>query len=145
MKSFYAPLLFRPLSYLCGLRILFGDQAIFCRSDAFAAAGGFDEGVPIMEDADLCLKLHAAGRACRPVGAPGRFFAPPPPWRLPRGQPRGRLVLVNRCVATDGRRFAAWGNARGARPQPRARAQAAGGAAPPGHLSLSLPPSPHWY
>jgi hypothetical protein len=119
IKTFYLPLLFRPLSYVHGLRILFGDQCVFARSDAFHRVAGFDETVPIMEDADMCLKLHALGPfgiARRTVlgdddelvSMPGRKVRP----RLPRAAPRGRIVLIDRCVATSGRRFDVWGNAR---------------------------------
>lgn len=110
IKTFYLPALFRPLSAAHGLRILFGDQCIFCRSDVFQSVGGFDERVPIMEDADLCLKVHAQGppgtRATVRDVTPGRSRRA----RLPRACPRGRVVLLNRCIASDGRRFAVWGN-----------------------------------
>ena len=120
IKTFYLPLVFRPLSFVHGLRILFGDQCVFARTDAFHRVGGFDETVPIMEDADLCLKLHALGpyaiaRRTRLVGddddvvtRPGRSRKP----LLPRNAPRGRSVMVGRCVATSGRRFDTWGNLR---------------------------------
>ena len=36
-------------SRLGGLRILFGDQAMFCRAADFRYVGGFDESLPIME------------------------------------------------------------------------------------------------
>ena len=115
-KTFYLPLLLRPRSYFAGLRVLFGDQCIFVRTDAFRAVGGFDEAVPIMEDADLCLKLHAAGPPgqlpgsppATPSTLPGRFLRPPPLF----SRPRGRLVQLNRSVNTDGRRFLVWGNER---------------------------------
>lgn len=117
-KTHYLPLVLRPRSYLAGLRVLFGDQCIFARTDAFRAVGGFDEAVPIMEDADLCLKLHAAGPPSpRLPGSPpppppsttaGRFLTPPPLF----ARPRGRLVQLNRSVNTDGRRFLVWGNER---------------------------------
>ena len=64
-KTFYAPLLFRPLSFARGLRVLFGDQAMFVRAEEFRRVGGFDEALPIMEDADLCVRLHDAGPARR--------------------------------------------------------------------------------
>ena len=110
MKTHYLPALLRPYSYANGLRVLFGDQALFCRAGPFAAVGGYDESVPIMEDADLCLKLHAAGpgatASARGVDAtPGRQQR-----RFAR--PRGVLVQLSRSVATDGRRFEVWGNAR---------------------------------
>jgi rSAM/selenodomain-associated transferase 2 len=63
IKTHYAPLLFRPHRYFRdGLRILFGDQAMFCRRADFWECGGFDETFPIMEDADLCLRLSKLGR-----------------------------------------------------------------------------------
>ncbi|WIA14272.1 hypothetical protein OEZ85_002806 [Tetradesmus obliquus] len=60
-SSYYAPLLFRPLSYLRGLRALFGDQTLFCRARDFRAVGGFDPRLSIMEDTDLCVRMHMAG------------------------------------------------------------------------------------
>ncbi|MGB5972995.1 MAG: TIGR04283 family arsenosugar biosynthesis glycosyltransferase, partial [Nodosilinea sp.] len=82
LKTYYAPLLFRPhLFFARGLRLLFGDQVMFCRRADFLACGGFDPALPIMEEADLCLKL------CR----------------------RGRLCQLNRVVQSSDRRVAAWG------------------------------------
>jgi|GEM_PF-108950 len=82
LKTYYAPLLFRPhLFFARGLRLLFGDQAMFCRRADFLACGGFDPALPIMEEADLCLKL------CR----------------------RGRIRQLNRVVQSSDRRVAAWG------------------------------------
>lgn len=57
LKTYYAPLLFRPHSFMKGLRLLFGDQVMFCRRQEFWECGGFDEKLAIMEDGDLCLKL----------------------------------------------------------------------------------------
>ena len=62
LKTYYAPLLFRPHLFLKGLRVLFGDQVMFCRRSDFWQCGGFDPALPIMEDADLCLKLFKYGR-----------------------------------------------------------------------------------
>ena len=63
LKTYYAPLLFRPhLFFFKGLRLLFGDQVMFCRRSDFWQCGGFDSNLPIMEDADLCLKLVQRGR-----------------------------------------------------------------------------------
>lgn len=62
LKTYYAPLIFRPRSFIKGLRLLFGDQVMFCRRDDFLDCGGFDEALPIMEDGDLCLKLSQKGR-----------------------------------------------------------------------------------
>jgi rSAM/selenodomain-associated transferase 2 len=82
LKTYYAPLLFRPyLFFRHGLRLLFGDQVMFCRREDFVACGGFDPKLPIMEEADLCLKL------CR----------------------FGRIRQVNRVVQSSDRRVAAWG------------------------------------
>jgi rSAM/selenodomain-associated transferase 2 len=83
LKTHYAALLFRPHRYLLnGFRVLFGDQAMFCRRSDFVRCGGFDERLAIMEDADLCTRL-------------GRL---------------GRLRQVNRVVETSDRRVACWGS-----------------------------------
>jgi glycosyltransferase involved in cell wall biosynthesis len=81
IKTWYAPLLFRPHLFLRGGRLLFGDHAMFFRRADFRAVGGCDETLLVMEDADLCQRL------CR----------------------RGRVRLVNRVVITSDRRVAAWG------------------------------------
>ena len=81
LKTYYAPLLFRPHLFFKGLRLLFGDQVIFCRRTDFWECAGFDAALPIMEEADLCLKLVR----------------------------RGRLKLVNRVVESSDRRVANWG------------------------------------
>jgi hypothetical protein len=124
-KTYYLPLLFEPLKFLTGLRVLFGgrggapgsgwsgapghslrplhgpgmlrtaplpagrtaavqpppqpaplparpaspppppagDQVLCCRARDLAAVGGYRRELPIMEDADLALRLHAAGPA----------------------------------------------------------------------------------
>ena len=81
LKTWYAPLLFRPGLFLRGGRLLFGDHAMFFSRAGFLAVGGCDTGLTIMEDADLCIRLA----------------------RL------GRVRLVNRVVITSDRRVAAWG------------------------------------
>jgi rSAM/selenodomain-associated transferase 2 len=82
LKTHYAALLFHPYRYFRnGLRVLFGDQVMFCRRQDFWDCGGFDERLPIMEDADFCLRLS----------------------RL------GRIYQVNRCVQSSDRRVAGWG------------------------------------
>ncbi|WP_373536962.1 TIGR04283 family arsenosugar biosynthesis glycosyltransferase [Microcoleus sp.] len=81
LKTYYAPLLFRPHLFFKGLRLLFGDQVIFCRRTVFWEGAGFDAALPIMEEADFCLKLAR----------------------------RGRLKLVNRVVESSDRRVAHWG------------------------------------
>ena len=82
LKSYYAPLLFHPyLFFFKGLRILFGDQGMFCRRQDFLDCGGFDSDLPILEDADLCLKLLKYGR----------------------------IYLVDRVIQTSDRRIVKWG------------------------------------
>jgi len=81
IKTYYTALIFYPHLFVKGLRILFGDQVIFCRSSAFCNCGGFDANLPIMEDADLCIKLVR----------------------------QGRIYLVNRVVESSDRRVAKWG------------------------------------
>jgi rSAM/selenodomain-associated transferase 2 len=81
VKSYYAPLLFRPHLFFQGLRLLFGDQVIFARRAGFWQCGGFDSNLPIMEEADLCLKLVQ----------------------------QGKIRLVNRVVQSSDRRVAHWG------------------------------------
>lgn len=81
IKTWYAPLIFRPHLFFRGGRLLFGDQAMFFRRADFLAVGGCDETLTVMEDADLCLRLFH----------------------------RGRIRLINRTVTTSDRRIAAWG------------------------------------
>lgn len=82
LKTYYAPLLFRPHLFIRGLRVLFGDQVIFCRHRDFWACGGFDPALPIMEDADLCRRLVQ----------------------------QGKIRQVNRTVQSSDRRVAHWGS-----------------------------------
>jgi len=82
LKTYYAPLLFRPHLFFKGLRLLFGDQVMFCRRTDFWTCGGFDNQLPILEEADLCLKLVR----------------------------QGRLRQVNRVVQSSDRRVARWGS-----------------------------------
>lgn len=82
LKTYYAPLLFRPHLFFKGLRLLFGDQVMFCRHRDFWQVGGFDNAIPILEEADLCLKLVKLGR----------------------------IRQVNRIVQSSDRRVARWGS-----------------------------------
>lgn len=50
-----------------GARCLFGDQTLFCRAPDFWRVGGFEATLPIMEDADLCMRMHSSG-ASQPNG-----------------------------------------------------------------------------
>ncbi len=81
IKTWYAPLLARPHLFLKGVRLLFGDHAMFFRRDHFLAVGGCDERLVVMEEADLCIKL-------------ARF---------------GRTKMVHRWVWTSDRRITEWG------------------------------------
>ncbi|WP_426167628.1 glycosyltransferase [Sandarakinorhabdus sp. DWP1-3-1] len=81
IKTWYAPLLFRPHLFLRGGRLLFGDHAMFFRRVDFDAVGGFDPELTVMEEAELCVRMA----------------------RL------GRTRLVGRFVFTSDRRVAAWG------------------------------------
>ncbi len=82
LKTYYAPLLFRPHLFFKGLRLLFGDQVMFCRQVDFWGCGGFDAALPIMEDGDLCVRLAR----------------------------KGRIRQVNRVVQSCDRRVARWGS-----------------------------------
>lgn len=81
IKTYYAPLLFRPHLFFRGARLLFGDQAIFCRRGQFQAVGGYTNDMPIMEEADLLIRLV----------------------------PFGRVRQVNRVVESSDRRVERWG------------------------------------
>lgn len=81
LKTYYAPLLFHPVQFFRGLRLLFGDQVMFCRYQDFWDCDGFDSDLPIMEEADLCVKLAQ----------------------------KGKIKQVNRTVQSSDRRVAQWG------------------------------------
>lgn len=84
IKTWYAPLIFRPFSFARGLRLLFGDHAMFFRKADFERIGGLDPRMMIMEDAYLCEKLARVGR----------------------------VRLLKRTVITSDRRIAQWGPVR---------------------------------
>ncbi|MEL7032579.1 MAG: TIGR04283 family arsenosugar biosynthesis glycosyltransferase [Pseudomonadota bacterium] len=83
LKTWYAPLFFRPISFLRGCRLLFGDQVMICRRVDFDAIGGWSPNQTIMEEADLCLRMVRARR--------------------------GRVRQVPRKVWSSDRRVAEWG------------------------------------
>jgi glycosyltransferase involved in cell wall biosynthesis len=62
IKTWYAPLLTRPHLFVRGVRLLFGDHAMFFRREHFLAVGGCDERIVVLEEADLCIKLARFGR-----------------------------------------------------------------------------------
>ena len=62
IKTYYAPFVYNPYRTLFkGLRLLFGDQLLFCRKSDYMASGGFDPTMMIMEEADLCIKMNRLG------------------------------------------------------------------------------------
>lgn len=81
IKTWYAPLITRPHLFVRGVRLLFGDHAMFFRRTQFLEIGGCTPSDAVMEEADLCVK-----------------FA-----RL------GKTRMVPRWVETSDRRIAAWG------------------------------------
>lgn len=81
IKTWYAPLFLRPHLFFRGVRLLFGDHAMFFRKAQFLAAGGCDPGTPVMEEADLCIRMAEYGR----------------------------VKLVPRVIYTSDRRVAEWG------------------------------------
>ena len=94
LKTYYLPGILRPRAFARGLRILFGDQAMCVRRDHLLGVGGLDPRLPIMEDADLCVRLHEAG-----ILNDTRL----------RGV-RGKGKLRSRFVETSGRRVERLGN-----------------------------------
>lgn len=95
LKTWYIPLIWRPLSFPRGLRCIFGDQIIFCRKSDFDYVGGYRKNYPIMEDLGLCIDMHM--RAMHRNGNKGR----------------GRIEVVMGSVAkTSARRVSKWGNLR---------------------------------
>jgi rSAM/selenodomain-associated transferase 2 len=81
LKTYLAPLLFRPGQFLRGLRLLFGDQVMITRRATFWRVGGFDASLPLLEDGDLCLRMVQ----------------------------QGRIQLIGRIVRSSDRRVRAWG------------------------------------
>ncbi|MDN3647146.1 glycosyltransferase [Pontixanthobacter aestiaquae] len=81
IKTWYAPMITRPHLFVRGVRLLFGDHAMFFRRAQFLEIGGCTPSDAVMEEADLCVK-----------------FA-----RL------GKIKLVRRWIETSDRRIAAWG------------------------------------
>ena len=97
--DFYTAILY-PLRYTRGLKLLFGDQGIFCRIDDFKAVNGYDETLPIMEDADLCVRLQKYGSTARSRNNNNDN----------NDNNRTSCVrLVDRVITTSGRRIEAMG------------------------------------
>ena len=81
IKTWYAPLFLKTVWFFQGMRLLFGDHAMFFRRADFLKVGGCDPNEHVMEEADLCYKFTRVGR----------------------------IRLINRVVITSDRRVAAWG------------------------------------
>lgn len=81
IKTWYAPLITRPHLFFRGVRLLFGDHAMFFRREDFLMLGGCTPSDAVMEEADLCVKFATLGR----------------------------IRMVHRIVRTSDRRIAAWG------------------------------------
>ncbi|MEE4538880.1 MAG: glycosyltransferase [Erythrobacter sp.] len=62
IKTWYAPLIARPHLFMRGVRLLFGDHAMFFRRADFLAIGGCDERVAVLEEAGLCIGFARLGR-----------------------------------------------------------------------------------
>lgn len=63
IKTYLCPLFYRPLSFFGkGLKLLFGDQIMFCRRADYLRSGGFDTSIKVMEEAALCLKMNHLGQ-----------------------------------------------------------------------------------
>ncbi|MFZ1743125.1 MAG: glycosyltransferase [Pontixanthobacter sp.] len=81
IKTWYAPLITRPHLFVRGVRLLFGDHAMFFRRAQFLQIGGCTPSDAVMEEADLCVKFATLGKT----------------------------RMVRRWVETSDRRIAAWG------------------------------------
>lgn len=62
LKTWYAPLLIRPDLFFRGVRMLFGDHAMFFRAEDFIALGGCDERLAVLEEARLCTRFASLGK-----------------------------------------------------------------------------------
>lgn len=63
LKTYLGAFLYNPYRFAWfGFRFLFGDQVMFCRKADFLKVDGFNTDLPIMEDADLCIKLNRLGK-----------------------------------------------------------------------------------
>ncbi len=62
IKTWYAPALTRPHLFARGVRLLFGDHAMFFRRTDYLKVGGIPDSATIMEEADLCIGLARLGK-----------------------------------------------------------------------------------
>lgn len=62
-KTYWVPILLRPyLFWRYGMRLFFGDQAIFCWRQAFWDCGAFNAAMPIMEESEFCQRVTCYGQ-----------------------------------------------------------------------------------
>lgn len=80
VKTWY-PLVTHPRLFFRGVRLLFGDHAMFFRRDDYLGVGGIVDTATVMEEADLCIALAQ----------------------------RGKVKLTMKPVITSDRRIAEWG------------------------------------
>jgi cellulose synthase/poly-beta-1,6-N-acetylglucosamine synthase-like glycosyltransferase len=80
VKTWY-PIVTHPRLFFKGVRLLFGDHAMFFRRSDYLAVGGIPAEATIMEEADLCIRLAQ----------------------------RGKVKLTLKPVITSDRRIAEWG------------------------------------
>lgn len=63
IKTYLCPMFYRPAAFFGkGLKLLFGDQVMFCRKSDYLKVGGFDINAEVMEEADLCLRMNHLGQ-----------------------------------------------------------------------------------
>lgn len=79
-KTYY-PAITHPHLFVRGVRLLFGDHAMFFRRTDFLRIGGIPADATIMEEADLCIGFARIGK----------------------------LKMTRKAVITSDRRIAAWG------------------------------------
>lgn len=80
IKTWY-PIVTHPHLFVRGVRLLFGDHAMFFRRADFLAVGGVPKDATIMEEADICIGMAT----------------------------RGKLKMTRKPVITSDRRIAQWG------------------------------------
>ncbi len=61
IKTWYAPAIMKPHLFAKGVRLLFGDHAMFFRRDDYLKIGGIPDSATIMEEADLCIGFAQLG------------------------------------------------------------------------------------
>ncbi|QDZ18088.1 nucleotide-diphospho-sugar transferase [Chloropicon primus] len=102
-KTHLGACFFRPMAAARGMKVFFGDQAMVVRREAFVSCGGFHESLSTMEDMDLCVKMFYGIKSLEA----GRTSLQQSRGKQSRG---ARLVAIDRCVHTSGRRVAEWGS-----------------------------------